>query len=176
MVELLVSIAIFSIALTAVSAVYVQGQKAATNASINAELRQNARVAMDRISREIRQARVIVTELPSDEEDAVSELIFQNGHDGATTSYIRYFLDGTDLRRQSIVYTFSVEPSVYVPYNSRDIFDNSPTGSVTADELVGEFFSGLSFWGLLPLVTIDMSLTNQTHTLPLRTAVYGRNL
>lgn len=177
LVELILSIAIFSIALTAVSAVYIQGQKATVSASIGAELRQNARVAMDRLSRELRQARVIVTTLPATTETAVDEVVFQNGHDTTTdTSYIRYFLDGTNLRRQVIHYSFPSEASVYVPYNSRDIFDNAPDAAVQADELVGEFFDELRFWGVSPLVQVEVLLSNESHTLPLQTAVYGRNL
>ncbi len=67
--EILVSLSLFVLILLLVNSVYVLSQRAYNKNSDTAELTQNVRVSLDRISREIRQSTNIVTELPATRDD-----------------------------------------------------------------------------------------------------------
>ena len=67
--EILVSLSLFVLIIFLVNSVYVLSQRAYNKNSDTAELTQNVRVSLDRISREIRQSTNIVTELPATRDD-----------------------------------------------------------------------------------------------------------
>ena len=66
--------------LTSVYALYALNQKAYIQGELAAEINQNGRVVIERMSREIRQARSIVTVLPEDRVNPSSEILFHDGH------------------------------------------------------------------------------------------------
>ena len=78
--EMLIVIAIFILVILAVYSVYNLSQQAYLTGEKLAEITQNGRVVLERISREIRQAKEIVTELPEERIDAPNEIKFQDGH------------------------------------------------------------------------------------------------
>ena len=77
---MLVSIMIAVLVVITVTSVYFFSQRSYRAGEIMAEITQNGRIIMDRITREIRQAREIVIELPNEDIDSPSEIIFHDGH------------------------------------------------------------------------------------------------
>jgi len=180
LLEVLVSIAIFSIVMLTVYSLFSLAQNTYNQGGNDIELWQNARASLDRVTREIRQAQEIPTILPEEGEDPLdppmSEIEFQDGHDITQITYIRYYLNGTDLMRRHLAYYFSSEPSIYVYSNALDEFENPPDELIIEDVLIGEYFSNLDFWRIDNVVYIYIQLEKTGRDIELMTAVYGRNL
>lgn len=167
LIEILIVAGLVVIILTAAIGVYLMGQKAYRVANVDAELIQNSRVVLDRLSREIRQTNEIVTQLSS------PEIEFQDGHTDALR-YIRYFLDNTDLRRQIITYYFAFDPETPVRWDATDIDGNPSLQRIDEDKLQAEYFINLNF-SENGVINIEMTLNKGDQTNNLATAVYGRN-
>lgn len=78
--ETLIVIIIFVIVIVAVFSALTFSQQAYLEGENLAELTQNGRVVLERVTREIRQAREIATELPDIESSSSSEIEFHDGH------------------------------------------------------------------------------------------------
>lgn len=176
LVEIIVTIAIFSLVLSSVTALYSAAQQYYRASSSQNELWQNTRVVLDRITRETRQSKAIAVNLSADKSSAVSTFMFQDGHGTTDIRYIRYRLTGTSIWRDTVAYYFSADPSEYVYWDARDEFNNPPIETVLDEQLVGEYFSDISFWGENNLVNIEVSLEKNNQSAQVMTAVYGRNL
>lgn len=176
LVEVLASITVFSLVLTIVMSLYTVTQRQYQMSSAQNELWQNVRVVLDRVTREVRQAETLATALPATPEEAVSTLMFQDGHDTEDIRYIRYRIDGASVWRDAVVYSFAAAPSEYVPWDARDEFDTAPTETVLDEQLVGEHFTALRIWGENNLIHIEATLEKNGQTAQVVTAVYGRNL
>jgi len=180
LLEVLVSIALFILIMLTAYSMFSIAQNTYNHGGNDIELWQNARASLDRMTREIRQSDEINTNIPEVNDDAinpsVSELEFKNGHDISTITYIRYYLDGTNLKRQHIAYYFSNDPSIYVYADIIDEFDNPPLKLILEDRIIGEYFSNLDFWGSNNLINIYIQLQNKGRDIEAMTAVYGRNL
>ena len=177
--EILVSVSLFVFLILLVNSMFTLSQKSYNTGSDKGELTQNARVSVDRLSREIRQSEEIVTLMPPTDTTTgfppVDELFFQDGHDMSHTTYIRYYLSGTDLMRANIAYYFAADPSVYVRWDSLDASLNSPETAVLENRIIGEFFNRLEFWGDDNLINISCGLGKDTSELNIDTRVYSRN-
>lgn len=138
------------------------------------EVGQNGRIAMDRMVREIRQARYMVSNLPPDQSGAPSEITFQDGHTD-TIQYIRYYLADTQLKRDLIQYFFASDPNTPVDMNSHDGQGNSPSPSVKDTQVVAEYVTSLQFYGS-GSVTVVFSAKYRDKTVDLLTNVAGRNI
>ncbi|MDD5294956.1 MAG: prepilin-type N-terminal cleavage/methylation domain-containing protein [Patescibacteria group bacterium] len=179
LLEILVSLSLFTLAIVLVGSMYSLSQRSYNKGAGKGELVQNARVSLDRISRELRQSINIVTDLPETDSDPgdppATEIFFQDGHDASQTTYLRYYLDGTDLRRSLIVYYFDAEPDTYVVYDSVDQYGNPPQESIVEDRVVGEYFSQLQFWGSGGLVHISLALEKDQDSLGVSSSIFKRN-
>jgi prepilin-type N-terminal cleavage/methylation domain-containing protein len=177
--EVIVSILIFTLAILLVNSMYTISQRSYNKGSNKAELVQNARVSLDRISREIRQSVDIVTDLPetndNPEDPPVNEIFFQDGHDISQITYLRYYLNNSNLMRRHTAYYFDEEPETYVTWNSVDEFDNPPEELIFEDRIVGEYFDNLEFWGSEGLVHISIELSKNQDNFKVDTSVYSRN-
>jgi prepilin-type N-terminal cleavage/methylation domain-containing protein len=80
-VETLIVVAIFCIIMTAIYSVYLVNQRAYLAGENMAEITQNGRVILERMVRELRQAKNIISDLPDEKTGAPSEIRFQDGHD-----------------------------------------------------------------------------------------------
>lgn len=169
--EVVVSISIFTILILLTAAFFSLSQKSYNTGVNGNELTQNARVSLDRISREIRQSTGIITALSA----TSTEIFFQNGHDITQISYMRYYLNGTDLMRAHEAYHFSADPSVYVIWNSLDAFGQPPEKLTLEDRVVGEYFNNMQFWGDNNLVHILITLTKNQKQLKIQSSVFCRN-
>ena len=175
-VEVLVSISLFVIMLLLVNSLYVVSQRAYTKGSGKGEIAQNARVCLDRMSREIRQSLDIITALPiSGSGTLPSEIFFRDGHDINQITYIYYYLDDDQLIRQHRAYYFPAEPGVYVTLSSINGFGNPPDVLILEDRVVGEYFNSIGFWGEDGLVNIEMELEKNEDSINVNTSVYSRN-
>ena len=133
-------------------------------------------LAFDRISREIRQAKEIVTDLPETNNNPPNEITFEDGHNVNEINYIRYYLDGADLRRQIIFYYFDPPgQSVHARWNAKDQSGQSPKSAVSEDKLIAEYFQTLEFYEP-NAINIYAELLKNNHYLYLATKVFGRNL
>ena len=177
--ELLIIIALLGIITAAVFLGCVLSQKAYKESERAAEITQNSRVILERMNREIRQAREITTELSEDEPEAKvspsSGIIFEDGHVAAPYHYIHYFEENNVLRREKIVYYFSGDSSVYVSWDAA-----SPEGETFETEIlespktIGEYLTGLKFWGE-EVINISLTLEKGNKKIDLKTKIFGRN-
>ncbi len=80
--EVLVTIVLFMLIIGAISSVHFFSQRAYQEGEIAAELSQNGRTVLERLTRELRQTEETVTELPQtdQEENNPDEIEFQDGH------------------------------------------------------------------------------------------------
>lgn len=163
--------------------IYLMSTKAYKKNSESAELTQNARIALERMSRDIRQSAEFVTVLPSTptEFEPPSEIKFQDGHNlgpgllptEGKIQYITYKLVGTDLRRIISHYTFS-DPDIWVLWSAVE-GANFPTETITEDVVKAENVSLLQFWGN-DLITMHLQVANNNNTYTFETKTLGRNV
>jgi type II secretory pathway pseudopilin PulG len=179
LLETIASVSLFVIIIILVSNIYLVTQRAYTKNSELAELTQNARVSLDRISRELRQASNIVTTLPETNTDPLdpptNQIFFQDGHDINQVTYLRYYLDGTNLMREHKAYYFDEEPLIYVTYNSVDQAGDPPSEIILEDRIIGEYFTELEFWGNNGLINISFNLQKNQNNFPIKTSIFSRN-
>ncbi|MDO8668068.1 MAG: prepilin-type N-terminal cleavage/methylation domain-containing protein [bacterium] len=179
LIEVMISLSLFVVLILLINSMFTISQSAYNKNSNLAELTQNARVALDRLSRELRQSETIVSSLPPTDTDPgnppINQIFFQDGHNTSLTTYILYRLEGTNLNRVQKAYYFNNEPETYVTYNSVDQAGNSPLELIISDQTVGEYFNGLEFWGASGLVNIYIKLAKNKNLFELDTMVYSRN-
>jgi type II secretory pathway component PulJ len=176
LLEVTVSVSLLAISILLVGSLYSLAQRSYGKGSEKAELSQNSRVATERLSRELRQAAGIVTALPETEsEPPAEEIFFQDGHDNSQITYLRYYLDGTNLIRQHKAYYFASEPDTYVVWNSRDQNGNPPSETEISGQIVGEYFNSLEFWGMEGLINISANLNKGQSNVEITTSIYKRN-
>ncbi len=250
--ELLLVISILLIVTSAISGINLLSQRAYREGEVVAEITQNGRVILERMAREIRQTKEVITELPEEEINPSEEIMFHDGHtpsiieqdlvqsagtktivlefdvssqddyynnmfikiiegigsgqireitdyDGATKEaeirsewdtvplagstykidssyyYIRYFTQGLDVKRQVIVYYFSGDSNVYVPWNAVPPDGWTIENNILQEQLVGEYVTNLNFWGLR-LINISLVLEKKNKKIDLETKIFTRNL
>jgi len=178
LLEILVSLSLFTLAIILVGSMYSLSQRSYNKGAGKGELVQNARVSLDRITRELRQSVNIVTDLPETDDDPLDppaeEIFFQDGHDASQITYLRYYLIGTDLERSHIVYYFPSEPDTYVTYDSVDQNGNPPQ-ELVEDRIIGEYFNELQFWGSSGLVHIFLALEKGQDSFNVNSSIFKRN-
>jgi len=175
--ELLVSVIIALLILIIVSSIFFLNQKVFRKSNLKAELTQNARITLDLMSREMRQANEIVTVLPPD--DSVTGLIahelqFEDGHIDTQIQYIKYYLNNGDLKKQIIVYYFDTDPSTYVFWDDFDGF-GPPESTTLEDKIIGENFSTLNFYGS-DSISIELILDKRNERVEIKSIINPRNI
>jgi hypothetical protein len=177
--EILVAVFLFSFLMIMTGESYLLAQRSFKKGAEEGELAQNARVALDRISREIRQSGSIISSLPPSADDPenppISEFIIGDGHNPETITYIRYYLSGNDLMRQHYGYYLSDNPETFVTPETTDEFGNPPLIEYFSDDVIGEYFESLGFYGSGGLVNINLSLLKNARAMNITISVYSRN-
>ena len=174
LIETIVSLSLFVLAILLVMQLYSNLNKGYQAGSDRAEVTQNARVSLDRLSREVRQAVHFVGNLPVSLATASSTLEFQDGHDQSTINYIKYYLSGTNLTRETKYYYFAATPSTHVRWY--DLSNgSSPTSTTTSSSVIGEYFSQLKFYGTSTGVTVNATILKNSNRYNLETNIYTRN-
>lgn len=176
--EVLIAITIGSVLLGIVLAIYNLTIRSLASSEARSEMTQNSRVIMDQITRDIRQARAIATVIPSNPDDPQNpppnELEVQDGHQTEILQYVRYAVDGTDLRRQVRQYYFNADPEVLVAFDAEDDFGNPPETNLVEDEIAGQYVEAIAFYGT-GLITVELTLKKSSIVHQTKTAIAGRN-
>ncbi|OGY44679.1 MAG: hypothetical protein A3B89_04320 [Candidatus Buchananbacteria bacterium RIFCSPHIGHO2_02_FULL_40_13] len=178
LVEVIIAINISVILFLIISLAYYTSQNTYKKTDRRAEITQNSRVILDRIIRELRQAQSVTTPLPADNSNPAtlpSEIEFEDGHDISTITYIRYYLSGTNIKREVARYYFTEAPTAYVHYYDTNQYGDSPVKDSVEDEIIGEYATDLEFWGN-NLININLYLIKNSETITISTSIYGRNL
>jgi len=181
LVELLVVIAISSSILAGAYAVYVSSTKAYRTNIANSELTQNARIALERISREVRQSADIITAMPEDPSvgTPATEIKMQDGHNQwpgiGKIQYIRYYLSGSDLHRELTHYAFPDSSNDWVLYSTRGADNVEPDKIIDSDQIKAEQMSQIQFWGVKN-ITINIAVSDGAQTYHFETKALGRNI
>lgn len=177
--EIIVSMAIFILVILLTGSIYSLSQKSYKKSSDLAELTQNNRVFLDRLSRELRQSVNIITTLPPTASDPLNppadQIIFQDGHDTSRITYLRYYLNGADLMRERQAYYFNADPTTYVAYNSLDQNGQPAIKKILENRIIGEYFKQVKFWGTNDLINIYLKLTKNTNAFEIKTSAFTRN-
>ncbi len=180
-------IAIFLLIAVVIFDVYVSSQGVYKKGENQAELLQNGRIIIERMTREIRQAEEMVSALPQtfDNPDSppLSEIEFQDGHTTSTDYYyIRYYIpEGTEeIYRQYRVYCFDDCQSCvdYFRWDENKIEGEEiiPVQVCNLEEkIIGEYLTDLKIWGD-SLVNISLILKKSNQEIELKTSIFGRNL
>jgi len=177
--EVLIAITVGTMLLGLVLAIYTLTIQSLNSSQSRSELSQNSRIIFERVSRDIRQTRDIATVLPPDADDPINpppdDIELQDGHQIDFFQYVRYYLDGTDIRRQVRRYYFAEDPGVLVPYDAEDDFGNPPLITIVSDNLVGQYVTAIGFYGI-DLITVELTLQKGSVIHPTATQIFGRNL
>jgi Tfp pilus assembly protein PilW len=143
-----------------------------------ADISQNARITVDRLSRELRQTPQIVTVLPQNPADTSvaqpGEIEFEDGHMNDLT-YRRYYLNGTTLQLQVKEYYFAASPTVRVRWNEVNGSGNLPLSAVISTQDIAEFVSSMNFYGSEIVQMVITTTDGGNQTFKLQASVQGRN-
>ncbi len=172
--ETIAVMALFLLVVMLIGSVFLLAQRTYTSGNSHNELIQNARVCFDRLSRELRQASDLVTDLSA----TSSKIFFQDGHNDDSYTYVYYYLDGSNLMRDHVAYYFGVWPVTedqYVRHNAIDGFGTSAASSTLSSKIIGEYFSDINFTNNSGLVTISANLDKARTTVNVNTKAYIRN-
>jgi len=172
--EMLISIVIILLVLLMITSIFIISQRVMRQANYKAELIQNSRVALDLMSREIRQAKFITTTLPETSTNAPQEIMFEDGHDVSEIKYTKYILIDNKVYRQIFVYYFDTNPEIFVRYNDIDAF-GSPNSLLIDEKLIGEYFKDLIFYGV-DNINVDMTMEKAGTEIFIKTLINPRNI
>lgn len=177
LVELLIVISIMVVVLLAFFGIYFASQGFYQKAENQAELLQNGRVVLERISREIRQAKEIATSLPVSEASAANDIFFEDGHISSPYFYIHYFQDGSLIKREVLGYYFSGDfAQELVPWNAI-----APSGqtlkekTIESEKTIGEYVQSLKIWRE-EAIKVRLKLFLNGETVNLESSFSPRNL
>jgi prepilin-type N-terminal cleavage/methylation domain-containing protein len=169
--EILVAITVFAFITMTIYSVYQLSQKAFRETEKLAEIAQNGRVILERMIREIRQTKVIITELPSND-----SITFEDGHISEPYHYIHYYREDSNVEREVIGYYFSGDPETLVSWDAVPPEGQTlETKTIEEPRIIGEYAISLSFSGLR-VISISISLEKQNKSIGLKSQVFGRNL
>lgn len=175
--ELLVTLTIFLIITTAVYSGFNLSQKAYSEGQNSVEITQNGRVVMERIAREVRQAKRIIGDFPNERESALNEIFFEDGHILEPYHYIHYFKDNQEVKRQVVGYYFSedleetLQPREAVPPGGQTLEEKT----LELPAIVGEWVNKLEFWGSEGVINMSLILEKKDKTFNLETRIFPRN-
>ena len=176
--EILVTVTLFVLILGAVFSSYLLSQRGYLEGERSSELAQNGRVILERTTREIRQARGTVTELPVDLASATSTIEFEDGNISERYHYIHYFKDNSEVKREVKRYYFSEDPNTFVIWSATPPPGEHLVSTVTQPaQTVGEFVQDLNFWSSqIAVVNVLVNLEKQGKLVDFSTRIFGRNL
>lgn len=177
LVEILTVVVLATVIIMAAYSVYLMSYESYKKQSASAELTQNARIALERMSRDIRQTNEVVTTLPElGTNPGSSELKFQDGHTTTTQiQYLTYYLSGADLKRKVSHYYFPAYPDDWVTWSTKDGEGNFPLEQVDLDQVKAQNISSLQMWNN-DVITLAITVSDGTSAYQFETKVLGRNI
>ena len=174
--ELLITVAIFIIVTGAIYGGYNLSQKAYRESEIAAEITQNSRVIIERMNREIRQAKELVGDFPEEKQDAENEITFEDGHVAEPYQYIHYFIEDSTIKREVLGFYFSGDPEeVLVPWDAIPPAGQSlEVKTLESAKIIGEWVKNLEIWGS-GIINVALELQKNDKSFYLETKILGRN-
>lgn len=176
--ELLIAITITALVVEAAYFASRIGQSTFKSSSEKIELTQTSRVLLDRMSRELRQATEIATDLPPTEADPpATQIMFEDGH-VQITRYITYQFSTNSVRRIITAYYFGTslpDSSEWVPYNALDSEGNPPNSAELNNDLIAENISTFTIYGDA-VIYINLIAAKDGQEVNFSTAINPRNL
>ncbi len=174
LIETLVIMIIFVLVLGVVYSSHVLSQRGYVEGEISAELTQNARVILERMTREIRQAREVLTDFPLNLDEAFdsNEIEFEDGHLEERYYYIRYFQDNGEIKREVKRYYLAGVPVAWDTAPKEEL-------NMVVEELsvVGEFIDDFRFWSdEEKIINIFIVFEKSGKRAFFSTSIFGRNL
>jgi len=178
--ELLIVLAIFVIVIVAIFSFLLTAQRVSREGGDMAEINQSGRMIFKKITRELRQAREIVTELPAavDSEipiNATDSIEFEDGQEEELYYYIRYFKEENEVKREVKRYYFPSNPGEFLPWDAISSEEELFATTIEGPIVIGGYVSDLKFWGE-PVVNVLLSLKKGEKEADYQTKVFGRNL
>lgn len=174
--EILVAIFIFLLVIRAIYSGHLLSYRSYQAGEKTAEIDQNGRVILERMSREIRQTREIINEFPDQEINATDSIEFEDGHATGSYHYIHYFKEGAEVKREVRAYYFSGDVDALVPWDAEPPSGQTRETKILENQkVIGEYVKSLGFWGP-KLININLILEKEDKSLKLKTKIFGRNL
>lgn len=149
LIEIVMTIVLLSIISGIAAMIILQGVRSYAQESTRVDVHYQARLAMERMAREIRTATTVTATAPS------SSLVFTD----VTGTIITYSLSGTSLRRNADLLSSGVTSLLFSHYNNANVLT-----AVTA-----------SVWTIEVFVTDQQGAGAIADTLQMRTRVHPRN-
>lgn len=175
--ELLVILAIMVIIISAISSSFLLSQWTYRSGENTSEVIQNGRVILERMTREMRQAKEVVTVLYEDESGATSTILFEDGHTSTSYNYIHYFTQDSTVEREVLGYYFSGDTQqALVPHDA--IPPEGQTLQIKNIEetvAIGEYVTSLKIWGNSK-INIKIQLTKKNKSIELQSEIFVRNI
>ena len=184
LVELLVAIIISSVLIAITVQTYTLFRRAVVQDESRSGLNQNGRVALDRMTRELRLTPELLSVFPLTPADTSvpepHQVEFQDGYvsssDPSYLTYHRYYLSGTTLQLDVKQYYFSAQPTVRVDAVSVDGSGNPPIAQVISTQSIAQEVTSFNLYGHKPLQVLLTTGDNFTQSYSLRSQITGRNL
>lgn len=172
------AMAVIFLVLGAVLLAFNFNQKVYVAGEAGAEITQNGRVLLERLTRETRQAKEIATEFSLDEAQATSTIMFEDGHSPAPYHYIRYWRDeaSSQMKREAVGFFFSGDPGqTLMAYDAvPPLGQTLEKKSLETPQAIGEFVSQAKFWGDKVIYFVFI-LEKSDQQINLKSSVFGRN-
>lgn len=188
LIEFLIATAIFALVMSLSASSFVLGWRAFSQGSQIAQLQQNGRVVVERLSREVRQTDELILEaeqtwlnnlLETNDYPFPAPILFQDARQD-DLQYVIYSLkenESKQLYRLSVYFYFPDDPAVQVRWNAADTNGNPPQATLVKEELVGEYIKEIDFQQLSSkMININLILEKEGKTLDLETKIGGRNI
>lgn len=179
LIELLVAVLLSSLLIGLTASTYSLFRKSISQDQAKADISQNARIVMDRLSRELRQTPEVVTELPIDYNDnsvtQPGEIMFEDGHDMGSITYRRYYIVGNVLKQDIIEYYFAAQSDVRVKWNDVDASNNLPLSTIISTVDIADNVSSISFYGDNLIEANILTMDGYGQQYALRTVIKARN-
>ncbi len=173
--ELLIALAIFALVVVAIFSFLLTAQRVSREGENIAEISENGRIILKKITRELRQTREIVTDLPATSAATTDTLEFEDGHRQEPYHYIHYFKEENEVKREVKRYYFPSNPQEFLPWTATSSEEDLSVAITEGPTVVGRYVSKLEFWGE-PAVNILVSLEKEGKEADYQTKVFGRNL
>jgi prepilin-type N-terminal cleavage/methylation domain-containing protein len=165
---------------------YIQSERLTVAQADELAVAQNARVLVDRISRDVRQTTEFIATLPDNAAEGVTVVEFVDGHEPPPGGpyYLRYELVDQEVWRRRQYYYRPSQPEVRVDYNPSETIYEEGAGApddalvrhLDESTLVADGVTDLAFWGSASLLRIDVWLAQgRSEIYQLHSAVAKRN-
>lgn len=179
LIEILLAAGMATIILVGLYSVFIVSTRIHRHSTNQQELAQNARITLERISRDIRQTERIVTDLPNSSTDplnpAPDNIQFQDGHSNNKIQYIRYYKDEENLKRQIVHYYFEDDPDVWVAWNAVDHLGQPALQALDEDVIKANKVQSIYFFGD-KVININLTVIEGDTSFTFTTAIFGRNI